>query len=53
MLRPQVVVDADRKKSFPNAVFDRYPMLWAVERWVKAPETFARTANVSLDLTKF
>ena len=31
------VLDADRKKSFPNAVLDRYPDLKEVEQWSRTP----------------
>ena len=35
------VLDADRQKSFPNAVLDRYPDLEIVELWCRSPEEFA------------
>ena len=38
---PTQVLDADRKKSFPNAVLDRHPDLDAVEMWTIHPEAFA------------
>ena len=33
----EFVLDADRQKSFPNAVRDRYPDLQAVDQWVSNP----------------
>ena len=33
----ELVLDADRQKSFPNAVRDRYPDLRAVDQWVSDP----------------
>ena len=39
------IADLDRKKSFPNAVLDRYPDLDAVEMWVTAPANFAAACD--------
>jgi len=44
------IVDTDRKKSFPNAVYDRHPELDAVEMWCKYPENFAAGCGFDVSL---
>jgi hypothetical protein len=43
-------LDTDRKKSFPNAVLDRHPLLDAVESWCITPEKFATACGFDVSI---
>ena len=46
--RGLTVMDADRPKSFPNTIHDRYPDLVHVEMWCKDPAHFAAEAGFDI-----